>query len=39
MEFLQSTIPQIIESEKEMVLTAPGRYGKYYQTAIECSVL
>jgi catechol 2,3-dioxygenase-like lactoylglutathione lyase family enzyme len=39
MEFPQSTIGQIIDSEREMVLTAPQRYGKYYQTALDCSVL
>ena len=39
MEFPQSTIGQIIDSEREMVLTAPQRYGKYYETALECSLL
>ncbi len=39
MEFLQRTIGQIIDSEREMVLTAPQRYGKYYDTALECAVL
>jgi hypothetical protein len=39
MEFPQSTIQQIIDSEREMVLTAPQRYGKYYETALECSLL
>jgi hypothetical protein len=39
MEFRQSTVGQIIDSEREMVRTAPQRYGKYYQTALECSVL
>jgi hypothetical protein len=35
----QSTIGEIIDSEKAMVLTAPQRYGKYYDTALQCSVL
>jgi hypothetical protein len=39
MEFPQSTIGQIIDSERDMVLTAPQRYGKYYDTALQCSVL
>jgi hypothetical protein len=39
MEFPQSTIGQIIDSEREMVLTAPQRYGKYYETALEGSML
>src|SRR5712691_6132111 len=39
MEFPQNTIAQIIDSEREMVLTAPQRYGKYYDTALKCSVL
>ncbi len=39
MEFLQGTVPQILDSEKEMVLSAPERYGKYYETALECSLL
>lgn len=39
MEFLQGTIGQILDSEKEMVLSAPERYGKYYETALECSLL
>jgi hypothetical protein len=39
MQFPQNTIAQIIDSEREMVLTAPQRYGEYYDTAFECSVL
>jgi len=38
MEFPQSTIAQIIDSEREMVLTAPQRYGQYYDHAFECSM-
>lgn len=39
MEFPQSTIGQIIDSERAMILTAPQRYGKYYDTALEGSLL
>jgi len=39
MEFKQDTIEQILDSEKEMVLSARQRYGEYYGTALECSVL
>jgi hypothetical protein len=39
LEFQQSTIGQIIDSEREMVLTALQRYGKYYETALEGSLL
>ena len=35
MEFPQRTIEQIIDSERKMILTAPQRYGKYYDTAFE----
>jgi hypothetical protein len=38
-EFLQRTIEEIIDSEREMVLAATQRYGKYYDTALQCSVL
>jgi hypothetical protein len=38
MEFPQSTIAQIIDSEREMLLAATQRYGKYYE-ALECSML
>jgi hypothetical protein len=38
-EFPQSTIGQIIDSEREMVLTASQRYGSYYETTLECSLL
>lgn len=34
-----NTIEQILDREKEMVLSAPVRYGKYYETAMECSLL
>jgi len=39
MEFPQRTIAQIIDSEREMVLTAPQRYGMYYDTAFDCAML
>jgi hypothetical protein len=39
MEFPQRTIAQIIDSEREMVLTASQRYGMYYDTAFECAML
>jgi len=39
MEFPQQTIEQIIDSEREMILTASQRYGKYYDTALECALL
>jgi hypothetical protein len=38
-EFPQRSIEEIIASEREMVLAAPQRYGKYYDTALQCSVL
>jgi hypothetical protein len=38
-EFPQNTIAQIFDSEREMVLTAPQKYGKYYDLAFKCSVL
>jgi hypothetical protein len=34
-QFKQGTIEQILESEKEMVLTAPQRFGQYYEHAFE----
>jgi hypothetical protein len=37
--FPQGTIAQIIDSEKEMLLTAQQRYAKYYETCLECSLL
>jgi hypothetical protein len=37
-EFLQSTLEEIIESERLMLLRAEDRYGKYYQNARECSI-
>jgi hypothetical protein len=39
LEFPQSTIAQIIDSEREMLFTASQRYGKYYETSLECSLL
>jgi hypothetical protein len=36
--FPQGTIQQIVDSEREMVLTASQRFGKYYDTARECVV-
>jgi hypothetical protein len=38
MEFQQRTIPEIIESEKLMVQTAPDRYGAHYENAMACSL-
>jgi hypothetical protein len=38
MEFLQSTLHEIIESEGKMPLAARARYGEFYKHAIECSV-
>src|SRR5271170_3468152 len=38
MEFLQSTLEEIIESERLMLLTAEDRYGKYYRNARVCSI-
>jgi len=37
-EFRQTTIGEILESEKNMVLTAPERYGAYYNHALTCSI-
>jgi hypothetical protein len=37
-EFPQSTLEEIIESERLMLLTAEERYGKYYQNARVCSI-
>lgn len=39
LEFPRSTIAQIIDSEREMLVTASQRYGKYYETSLECSLL
>jgi hypothetical protein len=39
MEIPQATIGEILESEHQMVLMAPDRYGAYYRNAVECSVL
>ena len=38
MNFPQSTIEEIIESERQMLLTAESRYGKYYTNARTISV-
>jgi hypothetical protein len=37
-DFKQSNIGEIIDSERLMVLTAPERYGKYYTHALDASV-
>jgi hypothetical protein len=37
-EFPQSTLEEIIESERLMLLTAEERYGKYYRNARESSI-
>jgi hypothetical protein len=34
--FPQSTICQIVNSEREMVLTAPDRFGEHYVIALDC---
>jgi len=36
MEF--TTIEQILNRENEMAITAQARYGKYYETALQCSL-
>jgi hypothetical protein len=38
MDVRQNTIGQMLDSEREMVLTAPQRYGEYYDHALLCSV-
>jgi hypothetical protein len=38
MDFLQSSLEEIIESERLMLLTAQQRYGRYYGHARECSI-
>jgi hypothetical protein len=38
MEFLQSTLEEIVESERLMLLGARQRYGNYYDHARECSI-
>jgi hypothetical protein len=38
MEFPQSTLEEIVESERLMLLTATERYGKYHDHARECSI-
>jgi hypothetical protein len=37
MEFKQETIGKILDSEREAVVTAPVRYGKYFEHALSCS--
>jgi hypothetical protein len=37
-EFRQGTLADILDSEKEMILTAPQRYGEYYDHAFACSM-
>jgi hypothetical protein len=37
MEFRQNTIGQMLDSERDMVLTASRRYGEYYDHAFTCS--
>lgn len=39
MDFKQDNIGDILDSERLMVLTAPGRYGRYYTHALDASVL
>ena len=39
MQFKQSTIPEIMDSERAMVLTAPDRYGQYYDSAFAGAML
>jgi hypothetical protein len=39
MEFAQSTLDEIIESEGKMPLLARERYGQFYTNAVACSVL
>ena len=38
MQFKQNTIPEIIDSERDMVLTAPDRYGQHYEAAFGCTI-
>jgi hypothetical protein len=38
MQFRQSTLEEIIESEGKMVLLAQTRYGEFYSNAIACSI-
>lgn len=38
MTFPQSTLDEVAESERQMVLTARSRYGKYWTTALESSI-
>jgi hypothetical protein len=38
MEIKQSTIEEIVETEKQLILNADARYGKYSHHAKECSV-
>lgn len=38
MAFPQSTLSEIIDSEREMVLTARDRFGEHYTNACDCSI-
>jgi hypothetical protein len=38
MELKQSTLEEIIESERQLLIDADARYGKYYRDARACSV-
>ena len=38
MELKQSTLEEIVESERSLVLGAEARYGKYYLNARACSI-
>jgi hypothetical protein len=38
MEFKQGNVGDILDSERAMVLTAPERFGAYYQHAFDCSL-
>ncbi|HJZ69610.1 MAG TPA: hypothetical protein VKF81_15910 [Blastocatellia bacterium] len=39
MTLKQATFEEIVESERELILTADQRYGKYYLHARECAIL
>jgi hypothetical protein len=39
MAFPESTLEEIIESERQLAFTAAVRFGKYYSNALACSVL
>jgi hypothetical protein len=38
MALKQSTFEEIVESERQLILTADQRYGKYYRHALECAI-